>query len=449
MADIKISELPTGSASDTDVIPVVDGGATKKISLSALQAYIQSMGDNVKAKFGAGDDLQIYHDGDNSYIDDAGTGDLIIRASDQFRVRQYSNNEDMIEANINGGVRLFYDNAAKLATTSTGIDVTGTVTADGVKSQGATYPSYKLQNASAVDQSEMYHEISSNSLVIRNYIAGGDVEIWTNGGGKSVIVDDSGNLLVGKTALDGNTTGFQVEPAGAIAVTRSGSTTAYFNRQTSDGTIIDLRKDGTTVGSIGTSGSALNFMGGAGNDGLQVGPSGGEPYVIPVNNNAIVDAQGSIGLSNYRWKDLYLSGGIYLGGTGAANKLDDYEEGTWTPALTSGTATVSDAIYRKIGDTVIVRALLYDFSDQASGTIIDIGNLPFVGASTNSSVQGSIMLHYMNVDSTAYSANSYYRQTSNSVRAYVARDNAAYVNLTHSAIANSSASIRFTVIYDV
>jgi hypothetical protein len=34
-----------------------------------------------------------------------------------------------------------------------------------------------------------------------------------------------------------------------------------------------------------------------------------------------------------RFKDLYLSGGVYLGGTGSANKLDDYEEGTWTPVL--------------------------------------------------------------------------------------------------------------------
>ena len=41
-----------------------------------------------------------------------------------------------------------------------------------------------------------------------------------------------------------------------------------------------------------------------------------------------------IGSSSKRFKDLYLSGGAYLGGTGAANKLDDYEEGTWTP--TSG-----------------------------------------------------------------------------------------------------------------
>ena len=41
-----------------------------------------------------------------------------------------------------------------------------------------------------------------------------------------------------------------------------------------------------------------------------------------------------------RFKDLYLSGGVYLGGTGAANKLDDYEEGTWTPTLGNGATAV-------------------------------------------------------------------------------------------------------------
>ena len=44
----------------------------------------------------------------------------------------------------------------------------------------------------------------------------------------------------------------------------------------------------------------------------------------------------TIGWSSNRFKDLYLSGGAYLGGTGSANQLDDYEEGTWTPVLSGG-----------------------------------------------------------------------------------------------------------------
>jgi hypothetical protein len=54
--------------------------------------------------------------------------------------------------------------------------------------------------------------------------------------------------------------------------------------------------------------------------------------MIPVTTaGANADATHDLGYSSSRFRDLYLSGGVYLGGTGAANKLDDYEEGTWTP----------------------------------------------------------------------------------------------------------------------
>ncbi|MGB0143081.1 MAG: hypothetical protein ACPF8W_08360, partial [Luminiphilus sp.] len=89
-----------------------------------------NFGDNVKSVYGAGSDLQIYHDGSHSYIDDAGTGDLRIRANNLLL--KNASGEDYITATSNGSVSIAYDNATKLATTSTGIDVTGTVTADGL-----------------------------------------------------------------------------------------------------------------------------------------------------------------------------------------------------------------------------------------------------------------------------------------------------------------------------
>jgi hypothetical protein len=53
------------------------------------------------------------------------------------------------------------------------------------------------------------------------------------------------------------------------------------------------------------------------------------------------------------FKDLYLSGGVYLGGTGAANLLDDYEEGTWTPAFTNiGTGTYGVNLEEPVGNLV-------------------------------------------------------------------------------------------------
>ena len=86
--------------------------------------------DDQKIKLGTGNDLQIYHDGSNSIISDVGTGNLKILAQD-FRVLNSAADENMISADQNGSVKLYHNNALKLATTSTGIDVTGNVVVTG------------------------------------------------------------------------------------------------------------------------------------------------------------------------------------------------------------------------------------------------------------------------------------------------------------------------------
>ena len=80
--------------------------------------------DNVKSIYGTSSDgLEIYHDGSNSYVNDTGTGALILRTS-LLRV-QSNGAESMINASANGSVQIYYDNSEKLITTSTGVSVTG------------------------------------------------------------------------------------------------------------------------------------------------------------------------------------------------------------------------------------------------------------------------------------------------------------------------------------
>ena len=83
--------------------------------------------DNVKAQFGTGVDLQLYHDGSNSYIDEAGTGGLYIRVAGTANngFYKYANNEALATFQPDNAVRLYYDNSKKFETTSTGISVTG------------------------------------------------------------------------------------------------------------------------------------------------------------------------------------------------------------------------------------------------------------------------------------------------------------------------------------
>jgi hypothetical protein len=104
------------------------GNTTGGTDLAVSTGDDITFADSSKAIFGASSDLQIYHDGANSHITDAGTGNLILQATDF--VLKSGGTGAYIEA-ASGVTKLYHSNAQKLATTATGIDVTGTVTATG------------------------------------------------------------------------------------------------------------------------------------------------------------------------------------------------------------------------------------------------------------------------------------------------------------------------------
>jgi hypothetical protein len=120
------------------------------------------MPDNAKATFGdkAGGDLQIYHNANNSYIRDVGTGNLII-ASDGTGVSiDKGTSENMATFDIDGAVTLYHDALPKLATTATGIDVTGDITL------GDTNPTITF-NDSIVSLSHTVSSASDNLRLTR------------------------------------------------------------------------------------------------------------------------------------------------------------------------------------------------------------------------------------------------------------------------------------------
>ena len=595
-----------------------------------------SHGDNVKAKFGNADDLQVYHDGGNSYIDDVGTGDLVIRGSSAVYIQKYAG-ENMIKATADAGVQVFHNNAEKLATTSTGVDVTGTVTADGLVVDGAseirstldatlnitstaftvtsgnvygslnfvtedgsvagdrknaatiqainsggsgsfcdldfytsagtgatntkslkiasngdisfyedtgTTPKFfwdasaeslgigtsspasmlhvkkvgtvnaaitierstgntstltagastgftidsndanggdavtrftqnsaeamridssgnvgigtnspstafhvnsgsgdtvatfessdqfadialkdsggtsyiRQSNGSLIFEADRANTSASTAMLFKldateamrinssgnvgigtsspagklDVLVGGDERIIfgtsgvdaqinsVNGGntayaplkinGSQLLletgatermrIDSSGNVLVGTT--DNNPSGNSVEGialsagsyGGFISAARSGGTVAQFARLTNDGTLVEFKKDGTTVGSIGSiAGQYLSI--GTGDTGLAFDDD--ENHIIPWNMTTNGSTNGDVDLGDgaRRFKDLYLSGGVYLGGTGAANKLDDYEEGVHTTTVEVDSGYVSSYHARSLSYTVV------------------------------------------------------------------------------------------------
>jgi hypothetical protein len=172
-------------------------------------------------------------------------------------------------------------------------------------------------------------------------------------------IDSSGDVLVGKTTVSLGEVGVEVKPNGEVRCTTNGAQTLQLNRLTSDGTIVDFRKDSTSIGSIGTEGGDMAI----GNDDAGIQFVNGNEHFRPFNmtSNTSTDNLMDIGSSSKRFKDLYLSGSVYLGGTTSANALDDYEEGTHDTTITcgtSGTITLGGSNeklqYTKIGRLVTV-----------------------------------------------------------------------------------------------
>jgi hypothetical protein len=214
---------------------------------------------------------------------------------------------------------------------------------------------------------------------------GRDIQFSTNKGAslsEAMRIDSNGNLLVGKTSPDTmNTVGAEVQADGQIKLAADGKYPLQVNRLSSNGEIINLRADGGTVGTI--SAASTNVIYGNDTRGLKI-----EDTVIIPRDVDDTNADNAIDLGSgfSRFKDLYLSGGAFLGGTAAANKLDSYEDGGWIPTLTgttsgSATVTVTTANYTKIGNVVHVYGQIsVDLSSHNIVGAVQIGGLPFTAS---------------------------------------------------------------------
>jgi len=128
-----------------------------------------ALGDNQYLQLGASQDLQIWHDGSNSFVKDAGTGSLRI-LGDELKFLNAGDNQLKLTADTNGAVKLYYSGTEKVATTATGVDVTGDVTSDTVTLDTGA--------------SDWQFSVVSNNLII------------SYGGVNKMKLDTSGNLTV-------------------------------------------------------------------------------------------------------------------------------------------------------------------------------------------------------------------------------------------------------------
>ena len=242
---------------------------------------------------------------------------------------------------VNADLRINCTSGVTLLTPSTGTLAFGTsntermrIASNGQVLLTAAHPSIQFTDSS--DNSDAYIQADGGTLRFfadDNNEVGSSFQSFHIDGSEKMRLDSSGNLLVGKTAVNNDDNGLLVQPNGNSWFTATNVYPLGINRKSSSGTFITFTKDQGTVGIINNSGTNLGIEGHSGIVYLGGDRTGsvrainshgsGQPR-LDANNDNLTD----LGTGTNRFKNLYLSGGVQLGGTGSANKLDDYEEGT-------------------------------------------------------------------------------------------------------------------------
>jgi len=229
-----------------------------------------NFGDNDKAQFGASSDLQIYHDGSHSIIKDAGTGDLKVQATN-LRLTDVDNT-NYIRCIDGGAVELYNNAGVKLATTSTGVDVTGEITTDGLTtSADINFGDNDKAVFGAGSDLQIYHSGTSSRI---QDLGTGNLIIDTNGteiqltsgniseymlravkdGAVQLYYDNSQKLITTADGVDITGTGALKLPVGTTAQQPS-SPTAGDLRWNSDDTSAEIY-DGSAWGAVGGGGAS-------------------------------------------------------------------------------------------------------------------------------------------------------------------------------------------------
>lgn len=230
------------------------------------------------------------------------------------------------------------------------------------------------------------------------------VGIDDNATSTAITIDSSENVLIGKTSTGITSAGTSIRSDGTFELRRdlgvaNSSSVGYISRGSTDGNALTFYKDTTSVGTIGSLNSGrdlhVNSTGGiltltSNFNSTERQVVFGNTYFGPrsTDNNAV-----DLGRSVSQFKDLYLSGGVFVGGTGSANKLDDYEEGTWTAVDVNDTAynAYITCTYTKIGRIVYFN---FDIASTGSTTGTKLGGLPFTAASSSVSNNWSVYTGY-------------------------------------------------------
>ena len=195
------------------------------------------------------------------------------------------------------------------------------------------------------------------------------------------------DMYFGQTSGSAASVGHIMQANGALYNTANGTTVQYLRRLNTDGAIVQFNRDGTVVGNISTWGG--NIAVGRVNCALLFNDDNNRIIPASVASNGARDNVIDLGDPSHRFNDVWIGGGVHLGGTGSANKLASYEEGSFTATLASTAVapTVNEgngftAFYTKVGRKVTINGYSGGRTIAAIGTgIVKIAGLPFANKS--------------------------------------------------------------------
>ena len=354
--DNNTGQFNLDAASGNGIRFLVDGVYQCQVYTSGID-----LPDNKKLRFGDSEDLQIYHDGSSSNIKDAGTGQINLW-SNEVRMINAGGSEYMFRAFEDGACELYHNHDLRLQTWSDGVNIYGD------EGESAILHLYADDGDDNADKWKLESNAADNSFYIATYASGS----WLS----KFSVDTSGKVSVGGES-----------PIYNFNVRGSGQQTLL-------------------VGSTDAGGAYVTFDGDSNGDGqsgdyCHIGhTTNGDMELSADNPNG--DANIIIRAGNAAEKLRVLSGGglTFNGDTAAANALDDYEEGTWTPAVTGGIDGGAQYIsqygwYTKVG-RLVHASFYFQFVDattgsQGNGNQATLGGLPFTVVNTTAYTSGGLI----------------------------------------------------------
>ena len=365
-ADATVTSWTTRATIDSTGIDVtgtvtMDGGST-----SADFTF----GDNDKAIFGAGSGLQIYHNSSNgnSYIHEAGSGDLLLQGVD-VKLRSSDDGANMLHAVENGSVAIYYNGDEKLATSATGIDVTGTVTADAIDITEST--NARLSSSDAIS------EVGSGTFALQATNAAGsalkplgfraeDIRFAT-GSSERMRISSSGDVFIGPSDAGTTQRLFLGSPSNTTGL--AGFLWSQDDRVSLG---LQIRTDNTFTGSypitFSTTGSSDMTLDSSGN--LLVGQTVGNVYnQSSVSGLKLDGANGNIQTARANNESLLLN---RYGSDGDIAKF--YKDGA--PVGSIGTGSGLLTIGTGTGNLLFENALVAPCSTSALGAsngVVDLG----------------------------------------------------------------------------